>query len=531
MQFDLNETQIDIKKAAKEFAEKEFDPDLALTLDKEGFFPKAIHEKACKLGFVGIEYPEEYGGQNFGLFENILVTEEFTKHDSGIGIALSLGDMGSCIILRHAHEDLKKRFLPSLAQGKSISTVSNLILNTDANIDLSKLSSGDYEIKSGKAWAINVSSANLLIIICEPPFFQDPIAFIVETGSKGIDISIPKPTMGLKMSQVREIQFNGVNVPKENVIVSEDVDTNPFKTYQNFYNIKTSAQALGIAQSALDQAIKHSKGREQFGRKIIQFQAIQFMLADLYILIEAARGLVYRAATAYDENEKKIIEYFIFRLIKHGIKNYLTNGSSLINGLNDVKNTISLFNKNLKEEIVKILLSIIETKDVDTFEHSKGVEYYSIKLAKKFNLSKDDLEDIKYASLLHDIGKISLKEQILYKPTKLREDEFEVIKKHPELGYKILSISEVLRNIANYVLLHHEWWNGMGYPFGIKGDKIPLEAQIISISDYIETFIQGRNYLERKSKQDVIKELENLRDVKFSSDLIDKAIEMLKEDD
>jgi len=229
------------------------------------------------------------------------------------------------------------------------------------------------------------------------------------------------------------------------------------------------------------------------------------------------------------ENDINILKFFIYRLQK----GYLENGDSdayySFNGLNGVKDEIYLTNKKLKDEIAKILLKTIETKDIETYEHSKGVVYYSKKIAKKYNLNSDQIIDIEYAALLHDIGKISIKEHILYKPTKLREDEFELVKKHPEIGYKILSTSEPLRNIANFVLLHHEWYNGMGYPYGLKGDNIPIEAQIISIADFIETSLQGRNYLERKETEDLINELKKLKNVKFKGELVDKAIEILKE--
>lgn len=229
------------------------------------------------------------------------------------------------------------------------------------------------------------------------------------------------------------------------------------------------------------------------------------------------------------ENDTNILKFFIYRLQK----GYLENGDSdayySFNGLNGVKDEIYLTNKKLKDEIAKILLKTIETKDIETYEHSKGVAYYSKKISEKYNLNSDQIEDIEYASLLHDIGKIAIKENILYKPTKLREDEFELVKKHPEIGYKILSTSEPLRNIANFVLLHHEWYNGMGYPYGLKGDNIPIEAQIISIADFIETSLQGRNYLERKETEDLINELKKLKNIKFKGELVDKAIEILKE--
>jgi len=233
----------------------------------------------------------------------------------------------------------------------------------------------------------------------------------------------------------------------------------------------------------------------------------------------------------FNEDDIKIFNFFIYRLENSYPVNGNTDENNIYNGLNGVKNEIEIANKKLKEEIVKILLKTIETKDIETYEHSIGVAYYSKKIAEKYGLNPKQIEDIEYASYLHDIGKLTINEQILYKPTKLREDEFELIKKHPEIGYKILSNSEPLRNIANFVLLHHEWFNGMGYPYGLKGDNIPIEAQIISISDYIATILQGRNYFERKETEDLIKELNKLRNVKFKDELVEKAIEVLKEKD
>ncbi len=111
MPFELTDVQRDIQKAAREFAEKEFDLDLALGLEREGRFPESIFKKACQLGFVGINYPEQYGGQSFGLLENILVAEAFCRKDSGMGISINLADKASEMILRHGNENQKRQFL------------------------------------------------------------------------------------------------------------------------------------------------------------------------------------------------------------------------------------------------------------------------------------------------------------------------------------------------------------------------------------------------------------------------------------
>ncbi len=310
MRFELTDTQRDIQKAAREFAEKEFDLDLVLELEKEGRFPKSIFEKACQLGFIGIDYPEEYGGQSFGLFENVLVVEEFTRKDSGIGIALSFTDIGSSIILKYGDESQKKNFLVPVTQSKAISTVaiidSSHGKHQEPLITKAEAHPNGYVINEGKAWVIHGSLAQTIVVLCETSDHEKPIALVVKGDWGGVNILGLKKMMGMRISSISEIAFDHVKVPKDHVIHWEKGEKDPLTTYRHVQRIKTSAQALGIAQGAFDQAIKHAKGREQFGKKIVQFQGIQFMFAELYTLIEAARGLVYRAAYDYDVNTKEV---------------------------------------------------------------------------------------------------------------------------------------------------------------------------------------------------------------------------------
>lgn len=300
MEFELTETQKDIQKAAREFAEKEFDSDLALELEKEQKFPKSIFEKACQLGFIGIEYPESYGGQSFGLFEDILVIEEFTKKDSGIGIALSLTDLGASVLLKHGDEKQKRELLIPITQGKGFLPVA-LLESMDGEgqtpmIIKRRDGSEGYLIAEGKSWVTYGSLSQFIIVLNRGSNF----GLLIEKGWKGVKITGLKKLMGMRISPTEEMVFTQVEIPEGNALLNSMEEQDPLSTYLQVYRIKTSGQALGISQGAFDQALKHAKEREQFGRKIAQFQGIQFMLADLYTQIEAARNLVYRAACGYD---------------------------------------------------------------------------------------------------------------------------------------------------------------------------------------------------------------------------------------
>jgi acyl-CoA dehydrogenase len=303
VQFDLNDIQRDIQKAAREFAEKEFDPDLALTLDREGTFPGTIYERACRLGFVGIDYPEAYGGQSLGLFENVLVTEEFCRRDSGIGISIGMADRASGLILRHGNEEQKKRFIAPVTQGKatnSVAVADSFNVRTQARAEGS-----GYVVNGKKSFVLTGPGESIIVLLCEIPADPNPevsgaVMLIVRKDQEGITLSERKRMMGARMSSFHELSFDQVRVPGDLRIGEVGRAMESLAPYLVEERIKTAAQTLGVAQGAFDQAVKHAREREQFGRKIGQFQGIQFMLSQMFTQIEAARSLVYRAARSCD---------------------------------------------------------------------------------------------------------------------------------------------------------------------------------------------------------------------------------------
>jgi alkylation response protein AidB-like acyl-CoA dehydrogenase len=311
MNFELSDEQKDIQKAAKEFAQGEFDPDLALELDQAGKFPESIWKKAAQLGFVGIHYPEEFGGQGLGILENLLAIEAFCRVDSGIGSALSTVDLGSEVILKFGSNEQKKQFLTPLTKGKRRLGIA--FAESEDNRDLTAISTiagkrmDGYSIDGKKSFVLNASLADFFITLCQEPK-GGWITLMVEREREGIEVH-PIDKMGLRMIPFGDLLFKGVPVPLGNRIGQEGEGLTHVDHCYQAIGLKSAAQALGAAQGAFDRALQHAKQREQFGRKLSQFQAIRHKLADMAASIEVVRCLTYKAATEYDH--KKIDPGFL----------------------------------------------------------------------------------------------------------------------------------------------------------------------------------------------------------------------------
>ena len=187
--------------------------------------------------------------------------------------------------------------------------------------------------------------------------------------------------------------------------------------------------------------------------------------------------------------------------------------------------------KSLSDDIIRILIESLEAKDPFTKGHSSGVAFYATKIAERMGFSKEKIEKIRIAALLHDIGKIAISDRILKKASQLSPVDYEEIKKHPEWSYRILSRVDSLKEIATWTRFHHERIDGSGYPFGIKGDEMPIESQIIAISDTIESMIAGRPYSERKKREEVIEEIEKFSGKHWKENIARIAIDILKEEE
>ncbi len=308
MDFDLTDEQKDIIKAAREFAEGEF-PDLAQECDRKEESPKHLWEKACKLGFVGVFIPENYGGQGLGFFEHCLINEEFWRVDPGIGFSILSTTFGSEMILLFGTEEQKNKRFPPLVQAKAITGAA--ITEPDAGSDVSSISttatlSGDeYVISGNKMFITNGTTANFLQVLCvtEPQAKSrhDRFSVItVETNRKGFEASKLKNKLGIRASDTAEISLNEVRVPKENLIGTAGKGFQQFMIFFDYTRLHICAQAVGLAQGAMEQAIKHVRERKQFGKPLASFQATQFKIAEMATRIEAGRNLYQKAAWLAD---------------------------------------------------------------------------------------------------------------------------------------------------------------------------------------------------------------------------------------
>jgi alkylation response protein AidB-like acyl-CoA dehydrogenase len=303
MDFELSSEQKDVQTAAMKFAQGEFDPDLALELDRNGQFPESIWRKACQLGFIGVHYPEEFGGQGLGLFENVLVIEAFCRVDSGIGSALSMVDIGSELILKFGSHKQKMNFVLPLAKGKK--RLSIAFAESEDGRDFSSILTtaerrGEgYLIHGRKRFVLNASLSNAFIILCKEAK-GGWTTLIVERENGGIEIH-PIEKMGLRMVPFGDLYIKEVRVPFENRVGGEGEGIAHVNHYHQVMGLRSIAQALGMAQGALDRTIKYSKQREQFSKKLSQFQVIQHKVADMAVSIEVARWFAYKLAIEFDQ--------------------------------------------------------------------------------------------------------------------------------------------------------------------------------------------------------------------------------------
>ena len=290
----------------RDFAENEVKP-LAQEVDEQERFPTETVEKMAKLGLFGIIIPTEYGGAGAGYREYIYAVEELSKYCGTTGVILSAHtSLCAAPILEHGTEEQKMKYLPDLASGRKLGAFGLTEPNagTDAgNQQTTAVEMDDHYLLNGsKIFITNAGEAETYVVIAgtgkTPKGTLEMTAFIVEKGWEGFTFGKHEKKMGIRGSATRELIFENVKIPKENMLGKRgDGFKIAMKTLDGG-RIGIAAQALGIAEGALNETVAYTKQRKQFGRPISAFQNTQFQLADMSTQCAAARALVYIAADA-----------------------------------------------------------------------------------------------------------------------------------------------------------------------------------------------------------------------------------------
>ncbi len=308
MDFSLNKSQKEIAKAVWEFAKGEFDKDLIIELSKKQEFPKNIFKKAGELGFIGIHFPESVNGGGMGLLENVLVAEAFCKKDSTLGSALMFSAYASECIVRFGSKQQQETFLPWVIEGKGLST--GAFFEPGKGYDISKIETTAF--KDGDSWVINGRKvfvpfgelAGFYVVLCATgPLASDLSMILVEADRKGVSAVDAGEKLGGRLMPFAEVSFDHVQVPLTHVIGKEGSGFSQAQTFFAENRIQMAGMALGTAQGAFDRALDYIKQREQFGKKLAQFQAIRHKIAEMAADIESARYLTYYAAWCFDNGK------------------------------------------------------------------------------------------------------------------------------------------------------------------------------------------------------------------------------------
>jgi butyryl-CoA dehydrogenase len=315
----------------RDFAEGEIEPK-AKELDATGQFPFDTVKKLGEMGFLGMVVPEEYGGSGLDTVSYSIAVEEVSRVCGSTGITVAAhNSLGLYPIFLFGNEEQKKKYIPDLASGKKLGAFG--LTEPDAGSDAAgtkttAVPDGDsYVVNGSKCFITNASVGETLVITAmtdKSKGYKGISSFILEKGMKGFSIGKKENKMGLRGSDTATLIFEDLRIPKENLLGKEGEGFKQFMITLDGGRISIGAMALGIAQGAYDKALNYAKEREQFGRPISDFQAIQWKLADMATQLEAARHLIYHASELKDKGEKFVKESAMAKLYASEVGRFVT---------------------------------------------------------------------------------------------------------------------------------------------------------------------------------------------------------------
>ncbi|WP_148413559.1 acyl-CoA dehydrogenase family protein [Haloferax sp. KTX1] len=314
MDYSVSDEQRAIREEVRRFAENEIAP-VAGEYDEAERYPADIVREASKMGLTGAHFPVEYGGVGYSSLENALVTEELFAVDPGIGLCITSAGFGAEAIISFGTDDQKERFLPPITEGESV--MGAAISEPQAGSDVTSVRTraekdGDeWVINGSKMWITNGSVGDYFVVMCRTdPEADDRYAgfsqLIVEADRDGFAADKITGKMGIRASDTAELVFDDVRVPAENLVGTEGMGFLQLMQFFDETRTAVAAQAVGIAKGACERALDYAGEREQFGRSIGDFQAIQHKLAEMHTATEAARQLTYKSAWSVDNDEDRL---------------------------------------------------------------------------------------------------------------------------------------------------------------------------------------------------------------------------------
>ena len=276
--------------------------------EHEERFPFEIWRRACQLGFIGTRFPEEIGGQGYGVLENVLVIEEFCRKDSGVGLAFGCELPGAELVALYGSDEHKRKFVTPFLRGEKFFSIA--LTEPEHGSDVTTLSTravkqkDSYVISGNKTFISYGNFADFNLVFCQTNFeagLAGQSVILVERDREGFESLQLPDKMGGRLMPSAQLFFRELKVPEDNRIGEENQGFRIFLGTMLASRVEMAAQTLGMAQGALDRAIAHAKTREQFGVPLVRLQAIRLKLAEMAIMVEASRGLVYQAAWHFDQ--------------------------------------------------------------------------------------------------------------------------------------------------------------------------------------------------------------------------------------
>jgi len=334
---DLTQEHELVRSTVREFAEQRVAP-VAEELDREARFPYELVTELAELGLMGMTIPEEYGGAGADTVSYAIVVEELTRIDSSVAITVAAHhSLGTLPIYYYGTEEQKREWLPELASGKKLAAFG--LTEAGAGSDAgntrttAELRDGQWVINGSKMFITNAGTDITACVTITASTGDGEISnIVVPNGTPGYEISEPMHKLGWRASDTRELSFKDVAVPEGNLLGPRGEGFRQFLEILDGGRISVASMGVGLAQGAYDLAYAYAKEREQFGKPIAKFQAVQFALADMATEIEAGRALVYKAAWLKDQGRPFAREAAMAKLYTGLLSNRAANAALQIHG-------------------------------------------------------------------------------------------------------------------------------------------------------------------------------------------------------